>query len=190
MSESRFLDEPVAVYVGLGSNVGDRLAALRGAVAALDGGAETTIEAASAVYETEAHVRPGAPPQRDHLNAVVRVRSRLHPVSFLTRVAWDAERRAGRDPTAAPWSPRPLDVDVLLYGDLVLRAGRGAGRRGGAAAPLVVPHPRLAERRFVLAPLADLAPDLVVPGTGRTVAALLAATPDRARVRRTALALG
>ena len=189
MSELRLLDEPVAVYVGLGSNVGDRLAALRGAVAALDGGAETAVETASAVYETEAHVRPGAPPQRDHLNAVVRVRSRLRPASFLTDVAWDAERRAGRDPAAAPWSPRPLDVDVLLYGDLVLRAGRGAGRRGGGV-PLVVPHPRLAERRFVLAPLADLAPDLVVPGTGRTVAALLAATPDRARVRRTALALG
>ena len=188
----RLLDAPVVAYVGLGSNVGDRLAALRAAVAHLDAGAETAVEAASAAYETEAHVRPGTPPQADHLNAVVRVRSRLDPRSFLVEKAWGAERRAGREPGAEPWSPRPLDVDVLLYGDLLLAggAGRGATARAGAGRggpDLAVPHPRLAERRFVLEPLADLAPDLVVPGTGRTVAALLASTPDRSRVDRTAL---
>ena len=180
----RLLDEPVAAYVGLGSNVGDRLAALRAAAAYLDGGAETAVEAASPVYETEAHVRPGAPPQPDHLNAVVRVRSRLHPYSFLIETAWGAERRAGREPGAERWSPRPLDVDVLVYGGLVLTGGAG---RGGP--DLAVPHPRLAERRFALQPLADLAPDLVVPGLGRTVADLLASTPDRSRVDRTALRL-
>ena len=181
MRGGRLLDEPVVAYVGLGSNVGDRLGALRAAVAYLDAGAETAVEAASAVYETEAHVRPGAPPQADHLNAVVRVRSRLDPWSFLREKAWGAERRAGRDPGAEPWSPRPLDVDVLLYGDLVI--GGGAGRGGGVA--LTVPHSRLAERGFVLRPLADLAPDLVVPGLGATVADLLASTPDRARVAPT-----
>ncbi|MDT0632914.1 2-amino-4-hydroxy-6-hydroxymethyldihydropteridine diphosphokinase [Rubrivirga sp. S365] len=187
MSADRLLDRPVDVYVGLGSNVGDRLAALRAAVAVLDGHAETAVEAASPVYETEAHVLPGAPPQRDHLNAAVRVRSRLRPEAFLREVAQAAERRAGRDPDAAPWSPRPLDVDVLLYGALVIPGGAG---KGEAAAPLVVPHPRLAARRFVLRPLADLAPDLAVPGLGATVAELLAATPDRSRVDRTALVLG
>ena len=183
----RLLDEPVDVYVGLGSNVGDRLAALRAAVAYLDDGPQTSVEAASPVYETEAHVRPGAPPQRDHLNAAVRLRSRLHPYAFLVEAVWAAERRAGRDPEAAPWSPRPLDVDVLLYGDLVLPPRGRAPGRGGPA--LDVPHPRLAERRFVLRPLADLAPDLVVPGVGATVAELLAATPDRSRVMATPLRL-
>lgn len=174
---------PVDVYVGLGSNVGDRAAALRDALAVLDEPPETEVVAVSPVYETEAHVRPGAPPQRDHLNAVAQVRSWLGPVAFLRERAWVAERRAGRDRSAPPWSPRPLDVDVLLYGD----ARIASGGRGGAV--LEVPHPRLAERRFVLQPLADLAPDLVVPGLDATVAELLAATHDGARVRRTALTL-
>ena len=169
---------PAVVYVGLGSNVGDRLGALRAAVDGL-GGPETTVEAVSAVYETEAHVRPGAPPQRDHLNAVVRVRTGLGPAAFLAERAWPAERRAGRPPDAPPWSPRPLDVDLLVWGDLVVS-------EPGPPAALVLPHARLAERRFVLRPLADLAPDLVVPGLGATVADLLAATADTADVRRTA----
>ena len=186
----RLLDDPVAVYVGLGSNLGDRLGALRAAVRYLDAGTETAVEATSPVYETEAHVRPGAPPQPDHLNAVARVRSRLHPYSFLLEKAWGAERLAGRDPDAEPWSPRPLDVDVLLYGDLVLTAGAARRPAGRGGPDLVVPHPRLAERRFVLRPLADLAPDLVVPGLGATVADLLASTPDRARVEPTGDSLG
>ena len=70
------------------------------------------------------------------------------------------------------WGARPLDLDLLVYGDARIE---GDG--------LVVPHPRLAARRFVLAPLASLAPDLVVPGTGRTVADLLAACPDPGHVR-------
>ncbi len=84
------------------------------------------------------------------------------------------EADAGRTRAALRNGPRPLDLDLLLYGDLVL------GLPG-----LVLPHPRMASRRFVLAPLADLRPDLVVPGTGRTVSALLAAAPP-ARVERLA----
>ena len=185
MSGGRLLGAAVVGYVGLGSNVGDRAGALRAAVAAL-GGPETAVEAVSPVYETEAHVRPGAPPQRDHLNAVARVRSRLRPEAFLAERAWPAERRAGRSPSAPAWSPRPLDVDLLVWGDLVVPdPGDGAAPPGA----LVLPHPRLAERRFVLRPLADLAPDLVVPGLAATVADLLARTADATRVRRTALAL-
>lgn len=81
------------------------------------------------------------------------------------------EAEAGRQPGERN-GPRPLDLDLLLYADLTLDLPE-----------LVLPHPRLAERRFVLAPLADLRPDLVVPGTGRTVASLLAAAPA-ARVDR------
>ncbi len=84
------------------------------------------------------------------------------------------EADAGRTPTTLRDGPRPLDLDLLLYGDLVLDLPG-----------LVLPHPRMANRRFVLAPLADLRPDLVVPGTGRTVSALLSAAPP-ARVERLA----
>ncbi len=165
------------VYVGLGANVGDRLAALRGAAAALGSRADTSVAAASPVYETEALVPPGAEPQPDHLNAVLALDTALTPLALL-RALRAVERAAGRDHTAPRWSARPLDLDVLVY-----------GARQLATPALTVPHPGLAERRFVLRPLADLAPGLVVPGTGRTVADMLAATPDRSRVARTALAL-
>lgn len=170
-------EPPVAdVLVALGSNVGGRADALRQAVIALKVNG-TQVCAVSPVYETEAHVRPGTPPQADHLNAVVRLSTAHAPLALLARLH-ALERAAGRDPSAPPWSPRPLDLDVLLWNDDVLDLPG-----------LTVPHPRLAERRFVLAPLADLVPDRVVPGTGRTVADLLAATPDTSRVVRTDLAL-
>lgn len=167
----------VTAYVGLGANEGDRLAALRTAVAALDALRATRVTAVSPVYETEAHVLPGQPPQPDHLNAVVALRTLLPDLDLL-RALHRLERAAGRDPQAPRWSPRPLDLDLLVYG----RRQRGEG-------PLVVPHPRLAHRRFVLRPLADLAPDLVVPGLGRQVTALLAATADASRVEPTDLTL-
>lgn len=163
----------VDAFVGLGANAGARLQALRQAVAAMARLEGTEVVAASAVFETEAHVLPGAAPQPDHLNAVAQLRTTLAP-DVLLAALHAIERAAGRDPAAPRWSARPLDLDLLLYGDLV----------ADADAPRL-PHPRLAERRFVLAPLAELAPERAVPGTGRTVAALLARTADRAAVRRT-----
>lgn len=115
----------------------------------------------------------GGPPQPDFLNAVAVGRTSLAPLELLG-VLQRIEADAGRTRAALRNGPRPLDLDLLLYGDLVL------GLPG-----LVLPHPRMASRRFVLAPLADLRPDLVVPGTGRTVSALLAAAPP-ARVERLA----
>lgn len=162
---------PADVFVGMGSNVGDRLAHLRAAVAALDAAHGVRVTGASPVYETEAHVRPGTPPQRDHLNAVVRLSVDLAPLDLLD-VLHAVERAAGRDHAAEPWSARPLDLDVLLWNDDTLDLPG-----------LTVPHPRLRHRRFVLAPLADLAPDRVVGG--RTAGAWLAATDDRARAERT-----
>ena len=163
-------------FVGLGANVGDRLGALRGAVRAIGTWPGTAVVAASAVYESEAHVLPGTPPQPDHLNAVVQIRTALAPDEVLERLH-AAERAAGRDPGAPAWSPRRLDLDLLLWGDLVLDTP-----------PLTVPHPRLADRRFVLRPLADLAPQRLVPGRGgavRTVTDLLRVTLDTARLERT-----
>ncbi len=162
--------------------MGDRRAALQGALDALSASG-VIVEAVSPVYQTEAHVREGAAPQRDHLNAVARVRA-LSPDSrplapeALLDLLHRIEREAGRDHSAEPWSPRPLDLDVILW-----------GARQVATDRLQIPHPRLRQRRFVLAPLADLACDLAVPATGQTVAELLAATPDASRAVRTPEAL-
>lgn len=159
-------------YVGLGANVGDRLAALRDATARLGARTDTTVVSASAVYETEALVLPDAPPQPDHLNAVIALDTELGPRALL-RVLRGLERAAGRDHDRPRWAPRPLDLDLLLYGDRLIRTP-----------DLHVPHPALADRLFVLRPLAELAPDHTVPGLDRTVAHLLAATSDPSRAAR------
>jgi 2-amino-4-hydroxy-6-hydroxymethyldihydropteridine diphosphokinase len=129
-------------YLGLGSNVGDRLAHLQGAVDGLGATPGVDVVAVSPVYET---APVGGPPQDDYLNAVVAVESDLDARALL-RVAQDLEARAGRV-RAERWGPRTLDVDVLLVGDVAVDEE-----------DLVVPHPRMRERAFVLAPLADLDP--------------------------------
>jgi 2-amino-4-hydroxy-6-hydroxymethyldihydropteridine diphosphokinase len=163
-----------AAYVALGTNLGDRVAALEGAVAALDGVPGVRVEGVSPVYEAEAHTRPGQVPQPDYLNAVAHLSTTLDAPDLL-QVLLEVERRSGRVRRAGEaWAARPLDLDLLLYGGQVLDLPG-----------LVVPHPRLAERRFVLQPLADLAPGLPVPGAGATVAELLARCPDQARLTPT-----
>jgi 2-amino-4-hydroxy-6-hydroxymethyldihydropteridine diphosphokinase len=139
-------------YLGLGSNLGDRAAHLQFAVDGLAARAGAVL-AVSPVYETEP---VGGPPQPDYLNAVVALETDLDPHGLLD-VAKALEREAGRDLDGGPrWSPRPLDIDILLLGDVRL-----------SEPDLVVPHPRISQRAFVLAPLADLAPELVVaPSAG------------------------
>ena len=130
-------------YLGLGSNLGDRRRHLREAVAALP-----DVVAVSPVYETDP---VGGPPgQGPYLNAVVELDTDLSPRQLLD-LAHRLEDDAGRVRTEHH-GPRTLDVDVLLVGDLCVREP-----------DLVVPHPRMWQRRFVLAPLADLEPDLVAP---------------------------
>jgi 2-amino-4-hydroxy-6-hydroxymethyldihydropteridine diphosphokinase len=104
----------------------------------------------------------GCPPQSDFLNAVITGRTLLPAPALLTLLR-NLERAAGREPAAEKNGPRPLDLDLLLYGD-----ERIATRR------LTIPHPRMTSRLFVLVPLADVAPRRVVPGTAKTVARLLA----------------
>jgi 2-amino-4-hydroxy-6-hydroxymethyldihydropteridine diphosphokinase len=134
-------------YLGLGSNEGDRAAHLQGAVDGLAATPRIIVAAVSPVYETEP---VGGPPQDDFLNAVVAVDTALSPRELLA-VAKQLEAAAGRQSDGERWGPRPLDVDVLLVGhDLVNEPD------------LVVPHARLFERHFVLAPLGDLDPSLVV----------------------------
>lgn len=132
------------VYFGIGSNVGDRLAHLQAAVDGL-AAAGLRVTGLSSVYETEP---VGGPPQPDHLNAVVAVETDLEAAALLA-VALALEDHEHRERTER-WGPRTLDVDVLLVGEEHLNEP-----------DLVVPHPRLLERGFVLAPLRDLDPALV-----------------------------
>jgi 2-amino-4-hydroxy-6-hydroxymethyldihydropteridine diphosphokinase len=141
---------------GLGSNLGDRRAHLEAAVTGL--AAAGQVLAVSSFRETEPL---GGPPQPPFLNGAVAIETERPPRELLA-LAQELERRAGRT-RGVRWGPRTLDVDLLLYGDLLLR------EKG-----LVLPHPRLRERLFVLEPLAEIALDWPVPGTGRTVSELLA----------------
>jgi 2-amino-4-hydroxy-6-hydroxymethyldihydropteridine diphosphokinase len=104
--------------------------------------------------------------QRRFLNLVVEAETELFPMQLLTRTA-RVERELGRLRTVAK-GPRTIDIDILLYGKTAVRSGR-----------LEIPHPRMAERRFVLAPLADLAPDLRHPVNRRTVREMLDAAPEQ-----------
>lgn len=146
---------PEVVYLGLGGNTGDRLANLRCGLFALLAHPEIRVEAFSAIWESE-YVGPGEQPP--YLNACCRVRTGLAP-SALLAVLKGLEERLGRAP-GGHLLPRPLDLDILLFGDRV-----------GADRLLSLPHPRLAERGFVLAPLAELAAALVLPDSGETVGA-------------------
>ncbi|HET6900070.1 MAG TPA: 2-amino-4-hydroxy-6-hydroxymethyldihydropteridine diphosphokinase [Vicinamibacteria bacterium] len=155
----------VTVYLGLGSNLGDREGHLGRGLEAL-GARGVRVTAVSGLYETEP---VGGPAQGPYLNLAAAAETALPPEGLL-QAALEAEAEAGRVRTVRN-APRTLDVDILFYGDLVRRTGH-----------LTVPHPRLHERRFVLVPLADLAPALRHPGLGRTVAELLASCPDHSRV--------
>ena len=147
-------------YVGVGSNLGDSWGYLALAVRELDGSSGVRVTRTSRVYDTRAL----DPRQPRFLNAVLELETSLSPADLLARLlAVEAEAGRRRD---VRWGPRTLDLDLLLHGDLVVRSPS-----------LTVPHPGLLSRRFVLAPLAELCPALVVPGTGRTVAALLRCCP-------------
>lgn len=150
-------------YVGLGSNLGDRVGALRSAVTALAGLPGTELGRASRVYETTA-VGPSSEP---FLNAVVELRTDLRPRPLLEALL-HIEREHGRV-RRVRWGARTLDLDLLVY-------VTAEGSVVECAAPnLVLPHPRMLERDFVLAPLRDVAPGLELAGS--TVEAHLLALP-------------
>jgi 2-amino-4-hydroxy-6-hydroxymethyldihydropteridine diphosphokinase len=155
-------------YVALGSNLGDRERHLSDALAALRAQPGVREVVTSRVYETDP-VGPGE--QRPYLNAVARVSTELSPRDLLDRLL-AIERSEGRERSAVRNAARTLDLDLLLYGE------REIDEPG-----LVVPHPRMAQRAFVLEPLCDLAPDLVIPGAHAPVSTLAAAVRDAAAVR-------
>lgn len=135
-------------YLGLGSNVGDRAAHLRVAIKLL-GEQRVNVEAVSSAYETEPVGE--VLDQPDFLNAAIRICTELEPEALL-EVCKAIEVERGRMLAASRHSPRPLDIDLLLLGDLELTSER-----------LTLPHPEVTSRRFVLAPLLELDPELSLP---------------------------
>jgi 2-amino-4-hydroxy-6-hydroxymethyldihydropteridine diphosphokinase len=149
---------PVTAYIALGSNLGDRRAFLDGAVAALQARPGLRVGPVSSYHETDPVGGPSG--QGKYLNAALAVETELTAEQLLG-VLQGIEQQFGRVRTEKD-GPRTLDLDLLLYGDLV-----------HAAAELTVPHPRLTQRSFVLEPLAEIAPQAVDPVTGETVQTLL-----------------
>ncbi len=164
-------NQPVvtSVYIGLGSNEGDRELHLLRAVAELGRLPATKITALSPFYETEPE---GGVRQGDFLNAVARLSTELTPHQLLAELQ-RIETKVFRRVRAVPGGPRPMDLDILLYDNLAMDS-----------AALTIPHPRLHERRFVLQPLVDIAPDLVHPLLGKSVTELLAVLPTGRKVVR------
>ena len=139
-------------FIGLGGNQGDVAATFRLATRAIAALPQTDVIEVSSLYASPAW---GGVVQEDFLNAVVEIDTAL-PAPALLEALLAIERAQGRDRESGPrWGPRPLDCDILLYDDLRIDSEQ-----------LQVPHPRMAERAFVLIPLAEIAPELTVPGLG------------------------
>jgi 2-amino-4-hydroxy-6-hydroxymethyldihydropteridine diphosphokinase len=148
-------DNTVIVYLGLGSNMGDRKENLDRAIDYLS--QRVRVVVVSSVYDTEP---VGNPEQPRFLNMVCKIKTMLKPKELLALVK-GIERKMGRMP-GNPNSPRPIDIDILFYGDEVVKIPE-----------LVIPHPRLTQRAFALVPLAEIAPTLVHPVTGKNMKQLL-----------------
>lgn len=157
----------VEAYIGIGSNLGDRRDLCSRALGLLGMLPYSRLIAYSSAYETEPVGRVGG----SFLNLVARVDTEL-PVRRLMLILEETERGLGRN-LEERTGPRTMDLDLLFYGDRIIHDG-----------DLVVPHPRLHERRFVLTPLAELTRNFLHPVLGQTVSTILAALRDPHEVRR------
>ena len=152
------MSSAVLTYIGLGCNLGERLANLSSALQAIKALPDCKEVVCSSVYETEPM---GPSDQPDFLNAVVSMQTQLDAHELLLNLQ-HIEDIHGRERKGERWGPRTLDLDILLYGDDIIETET-----------LRVPHPGIAERSFVLLPLQELAPELMIPGVGK-VASLVA----------------
>lgn len=162
-------DEPVTAYLGLGSNLGDRMASFNEAVSRLRIPGVLTVVRTSSIYETDPW---GYTSQPDFLNCVLEVETRLPPTKLLKRIE-KVEQEIGRT-SSWRYGPRLIDVDILLYGDLCLEL---------TDPDLVIPHPRMNQRAFVLVPLAEIAGEAIHPGIRRTITDLASSVEGREGVR-------
>lgn len=148
---------PALAAIALGSNLGDRLATLNAALEALDHTAGIRVQARSGWYETQAVTSPEATtPQPDYLNGCALLQVSLSPLQLLEALL-RTEAKFGRI-RRERWGARTLDLDLLLFDDLILDTPK-----------LQIPHPRMNDRAFVLVPLAEIAPDWIDPITGKSI---------------------
>ena len=154
-------------YLSLGSNIAPRFETLQAAISSLYSLLGSDVESVSTIYETEAVASYS---QADYLNCAIHIKTELTPEALITscrKIEFSNGRPLNRNKSA----PRTLDIDIIFYGDRIINSDK-----------LVVPHPRYADRRFVLEPLAEIAPDYICPDTGTTVADTLDQCTDRSRV--------
>ena len=149
-------------YIGFGSNIGDRLVHIQNAIHTLSKTEGITLQKISSVYKTDPI---GYEAQAQFLNGVAAIQTNLPPLSLLHTLK-DIETIIGRQHRIR-WGPREIDLDILIYGDLCFQTEK-----------LVIPHPEMHLRRFVLVPLAEIAPDIVHPVFQETIQTLLERLED------------
>ena len=159
--------ESTRAFIGIGSNLCGPVAHVRSAIKEIDGVPDTHLERSSSLYSSPPM---GPPDQPDYVNAVVEVRTSLDGLSLLDQLQ-HLERTHGRLESPFRWGPRTLDLDILLFGAEVIECDK-----------LSIPHPGLSTRAFVVIPLAEIAPDLRLPG-GVSVADLAGRMPHGAATR-------
>ena len=148
----------VDAYIGIGSNLGDRQQLIQDAIARLNQLPQTVVNKTSQIRE---YAPVGGPPQGNYLNAVAVLSTELAPEELLKQLQ-SIEKQLGRTrPDAVRWGPRTIDLDLLLYSDRVIQE-----------TDLQVPHPRIHERRFVMEPLNEIAPDVIHPVLKRSIQTL------------------
>jgi 2-amino-4-hydroxy-6-hydroxymethyldihydropteridine diphosphokinase len=161
------------VYLGLGSNIGDRIKNLESAIKRLEKNPLVAIGNASSFYETEPVGYKG---QGWFVNQAVEIETAIAPLGLL-RALQGIEKEMGRE-RRERWGPRIIDIDILFYGNLIL-----------AITELTIPHPHIHERRFVLVPLAEIAPSFMHPVFNKSIERLLIDTPDTNQVKKIGMGL-
>ena len=161
------MNKPSTAWISFGSNIGDRLTTIEGALTRLNRSDFVSVQKVSNIYETEP---VGFAAQDDFLNGAAQLSTTLAPIGLLRRLL-AIEKSLGRT-REVRWGPRTIDLDLLLFDHYIINSEE-----------LIVPHPEMHNRRFVLTPLADIAAEVVMPGTTKTIAQLLKKTPDDSRIR-------